>query len=155
MEKNFYNLRDIYKFYRENSNKPVNKQTYLKLTALFSKFLIKKLYEKGKLILPARLGLVSIIGRKTTTRFVDGKIRGPIPNWKETRKLWEEDPEAKKNKQLIFLLNEETDGIKYKYVWSRKNVLVFNKDLYNIVFTRKNKRDLAKLIKSGKEYIIQ
>ena len=76
------------------------------------------------------------------------------PDWVKTKELWESDKEAKKNKQLVYHFNEETNGIRYKFAWSKNRVLVSNKTLYNLRMTRSNKRELSKLVREGKEYLI-
>ena len=76
------------------------------------------------------------------------------PDWAETKKLWEEDAEAKANKQLVYHFNENTNGVRYKFSWIKSRVLVSNKTFYNLIMTRQNKRDLSQEIKNGKEYLI-
>ena len=118
------------------------------------KFLSNKLLEKGSIIIPERLGNLSIIGKKIKVRIEEGKIKGLAPDWVKTKELWEEDSQAKLEKQLVYHFNENTNGIRYKYSWSKNRVLVTNKTLYNLKMTRENKRNLSKLVTEGKEYLI-
>ena len=85
----------------------------------------------------------------------DGEIKGLAPDWVKTKQLWDSDTEAKENKQLVYHFNEETNGIRYKFSWSKNRVLVSNKTLYNLRMTRSNKRELSKLVREGKEYLIK
>jgi len=153
--KSFYNLRDSYKDYKSEVEKPVDIKIYLSIVNGFMKFLTKKLFEKGEVLLPERLGNIQIIGRKVKVTVEDGKIKGLAPDWKATRSLWERDEEACKNKQLAYHFNEETNGVRYRFFWCKNRVLVPNKTLYRLVMTRTNKRTVPELVKAGKEYLIK
>ena len=121
---------------------------------MIMKFLILKLLSTGEIILPERLGRLSIFGKKVNVRIENGEIKGLAPDWVKTKQLWDSDEEAKNNKQLVYHFNEETNGIRYKFSWSKNRVLVSNKTLYNLRMTRSNKRELSKLVREGKEYLI-
>ena len=153
--RNFYNTRDSYIIYKSVSKEPLEVSRYIEITNLFMKFLSNKLLEKGSIIIPERLGNLSIIGKKIKVRIEEGKIKGLAPDWVKTKELWEEDSQAKLEKQLVYHFNENTNGIRYKYSWSKNRVLVTNKTLYNLKMTRENKRNLSKLVTEGKEYLIR
>ena len=152
--KKFYNTRDSYIVYKNMSVNPINISQYVQIINHFMKFLILKLLSTGEIILPERLGRLSIFGKKVNVRIEDGEIKGLAPDWVKTKQLWDSDEEAKNNKQLVYHFNEETNGIRYKFSWSKNRVLVSNKTLYNLRMTRSNKRELSKLVKEGKEYLI-
>lgn len=153
--KNFYNTRDSYIVYKNQSDCPIDISKYLKIINQFMKFLSIKLLSTGEIQLPERLGKVSVIGKKVKVRLEDGEIKGLTPDWVKTKELWGEDPVAKENKQLVYHFNEDTNGVRYRFFWSKNRVLVTNKTFYNFRLTRTNKRDLSKLIKQGKEYLIK
>ena len=153
-KKNHYNINDSYVVYKNISNDPVDKSIYLQITNQFMKFLSSKLLSQGEINIPERLGKLSIYGKKVKVKVEDGQIKGLAPDWVKTKELWDSDPIAKNNKQLVYHFNEETNGIRYKYVWSKNRVLVSNKTLYNLRMTRSNKRELSKLVREGKEYLI-
>lgn len=153
--KNFYNLRDSYKTYKEQVDEPIDIKTYLYIINGFMQFLICKLFSRGEITLPEKLGTLSIVGKKQKIKIEDGKIKGCPPDWEGTKKLWNEDPEAKTNKQLVYHFNEQTNGVRYRFFWAKKNVAMSNKTLYNLRLTRTNKRFLANLVKEGKEYLIK
>ena len=136
------------------SDNPINISEYVQIINQFMKFLILKLLSTGEIILPERLGRLSIFGKKVNVRIEDGEIKGLAPDWVKTKQLWDSDEEAKNNKQLVYHFNEETNGIRYKFFWSKNRVLVSNKTLYNLRMTRSNKRELSKLVREGKEYLI-
>ena len=153
--KNFYNTRDSYVVYKNMSDNPINISEYVQIINQFMKFLILKLLSTGEIILPERLGRLSIFGKKVNVRIENGEIKGLAPDWVKTKQLWDSDEEAKNNKQLVYHFNEETNGIRYKFSWSKNRVLVSNKTLYNLRMTRSNKRELSKLVREGKEYLIK
>ena len=154
-KKNHYNINDSYVVYKNISNDPVDKSIYLQITNQFMKFLSSKLLSQGEINIPERLGKLSIYGKKVKVKVEDGQIKGLAPDWVKTKELWESDKEAKNKKQLVYHFNEETNGIRYKYVWSKNRVLVSNKTLYNLRMTRSNKRELSRLVREGKEYLIK
>lgn len=50
---------------------------------------------------------------------------------------------TKETGKLIFLLNEHSDMWKYRYLWSKVDMMTPNKTKYQLVATRANKRRLA------------
>ena len=152
--KGFYNSRDSYIVYKNLSDNPINISQYVQIVNQFMKFLINRLFEKGQVSLPEKLGNLQIVGKKVKVKIEDGQIKGLAPDWVKTKELWEKDAEAKKNKQLVYHFNEQTNGVRYKFFWSKNRVLVSNKTLYNLRMTRSNKRELSKLVREGKEYLI-
>ena len=153
--KKFYNTRDSYVVYKNMSVNPINISQYVQIINHFMKFLSSKLLSTGEINIPERLGKLSIFGKKVNVRIEDGEIKGLAPDWVKTKQLWDSDIEAKENKQLVYHFNEETNGIRYKFSWSKNRVLVSNKTLYNLRMTRSNKRELSKLVREGKEYLIK
>ena len=153
--KKFYNTRDSYVVYKNMSVNPINISQYVQIINHFMKFLSSKLLSTGEITIPERLGKLSIFGKKVNVRIEDGEIKGLAPDWVKTKQLWDSDEEAKNNKQLVYHFNEETNGIRYKFAWSKNRVLVSNKTLYNLRMTRTNKRALSNLVKEGKEYLIK
>ena len=152
--KKFYNTRDSYVVYKNMSVNPINISQYVQIINHFMKFLSYKLLSTGEITIPERLGKLSIFGKKVNIRIENGEIKGLAPDWVKTKELWDSDPIAKQNKQLVYHFNEETNGIRYKFAWSKNRVLVSNKTLYNLRMTRSNKRELSKLVREGKEYLI-
>ena len=155
-KKKHFNTRDTYSEYLESSKNPVEVSTYCKVLDLFFKFYMNKLFEIGELIIPERLGKIEIIGKKANIQFnEDGSMKGLAPDWVRTKLLWEENPEAKEKKQLVYHFNENTGGCRYKVYWNKSRVLFTNKTLFRLKLSRANKRALSQLIKDGKEYKIK
>lgn len=152
---NKYNLRTSYSTYKEDVAEPIDIKTYILIVNGYMKFLISKLFARGEVMLPARMGNLDIIGTKPSIEIQDGKIKGLAPNWAATKELWESDEESRINKQLVYHFNEETNGIRYRIRWSKNRVMVSNKSLYSLRISRDNKRELSRLIKEGKEYLIK
>lgn len=155
LSKEKYGIRDTYVLYKENSYKPVSINLYLEIVQLFLKYLVSLAFQGEEVKLPARMGVILIQGRKSKAKVQGDTIRGLAPDWKETKKLWSECGKCKENKQLVFHLNEHSMGVRYKFFWSKKNVLAENKTLYALQLTRTNKRNVKNLIQEGKEYIVK
>jgi len=150
------NSRASYKLYKEKSKDPLDIKEYLDIVHGLNKFIIKKVLEGHTVKLPEGLGELSIIGKEVKPKIdKDGNITGLAPDWKETIKLWNENPEAKELKTKVYHFNEHSNNIRYKYIWSKKRVLISNKTVYSLRLTRENKRMLSSLVKEGKEYFIK
>jgi len=150
------NLRESYKLYKKLVENPVDIKDYLLLSAEYNKFLVNKVLEGKEVTLPSRMGTLSIVGKEQTIKFDDeGKVTGLAPDWVKTKKLWEENEQARKEKKLVFHTNSHTDNVRYKYLWSKKNVLVENKTLYSLRLTRTNKRAVHQKILEGAQYKTQ
>lgn len=149
------NIRSSYSVYSNISEDPIDIKIYMLIVKGYLKFLIQRLFDKGEISIPEKLGKLQVIGKKVKVRIEDGVIKGLAPDWVKTKELWKQDPEAKDRKQLVYHFNEDSNGIRYKFHWSTNRVLVANKTLYSLRLTRTNKRDLSNKIKQGKEYLIK
>lgn len=153
-----------YKFYRARTEEAdwvlgdykVGMKPYKKIVGGFMKFLMKKVLEGNDVILGGKLGKIGVRGEKIAPIITEsGEIRGIAPNWGETKKLQAKDEEARKNRTKVYCFNEHSNGIKYKFFWSKVNVIITNKNYYNLTFSRGNRRELSRLIQNGKEYLIK
>ncbi len=104
--------------------------------------------------LPGKLGVIQISGKKKTVKVTDDGIKGLSINWGQTNTLWKACEPCKEKKQLVYNFNEHSQGIAYRFTWSRKSSRFPTKHLYNFIACRKSKRTLSKLINEGKEYLI-
>lgn len=153
---NHRNIRDSFNKYLAIADDAVDIKTYADINKLYNKFLISKALEGHVVTLPARMGTLNIQGKYQEVKIVDGKVRGLAPNWADTKKLWDSNPEAKERKQIVYCTNSETEGIRYKWIWSKLNILVENKKVYSLILTRENKRAVYKKIKEGfKNFIVK
>lgn len=148
-------VKDSYNLYKATAEEQiVDKSSYLKLTARFSKFLIQEVLDGKKVTLPARMGVLQIVGRKQEIKFDEnGEVKGLAPDWVGTKKLWDRDPQAKKERKRVFHLNPHTQNFRYKFLWSKAGVFAENKTLYSLRMTRSNKRAASQRIKEGFNYV--
>ena len=140
MQKTELNIRSSYKRYSKEADKPVDLKTFIPLANGYMEFLMQKVLEGEEVTLPARLGTLFIQG--VTKKLTFNKQGIPLlpPNWAETKKLWDRDPEAKATRKIVYCLNEETNGVVYKILWSKNRVPIENKLYYTLRLTRDNKR---------------
>lgn len=150
------NVSDSYNFYCKKEEEPLSRKDYLLICNKFNKFLADKILEGNSVVLPERLGILEIMGNEQKISIDEnGNVRGTSPDWNKTLRLWEENPELKEKRVIIYYTNEETNKIVYKIRWKKERVYLHSKIYYNFVPRRWVKRELAKLIKSGKEYTIK
>lgn len=149
------NTRDSYKLYKTLTKKPQDIKIYILIANAYMKFIIQHIVEGYEVSLPARLGNLSIIGSKKKIKFDEKGLPLLPPNWARTKKLWENNPQARLERRLVYCTNEESNGVIYKYLWSKNRVPIENKTLYALRMTRLNKRTVSDAIKSGKEYFIK
>lgn len=154
------NLNSSYIKYLETTEDPVEEKSYLNINYEYFKFLVRKVAEGKEVTLPSRMGYLRINGRKPEVRIEKDEkgndiVKGLPPDWVKTKALWDRDPEAKRLRKRVFHLNTHTDGVVYKWVWSKRNVLVENKILYSLQMTRANKRLINKLVNKGSKYPVK
>ena len=155
MEKTNLNIRSSYKRYSKEVEKPLELKPFISIANGYMQFLIDKVVAGEEVTMPAKLGTLFIQGVKKKLAFNKDGVPMLPPNWGETKKLWDKNPEAKATKKIVYCLNEETNGVVYKLHWSKNRVPIENKLYYNFILTRDNKRAIHKKIKQGKEYIIK
>lgn len=150
------NIRDSYLFYKSNYEAKVDVKNYILIVNGLMKFIIKKLFSAFDIILPYRLGMFCIRGRRIAPIITEeGEIRGIAPNWGETRKLWKSDPKAEAAKMRVFCFNEHSNGIKYRILWLKKNAIFKNKTVYGFAVAKANRRNFSKGVREGAEYIVE
>lgn len=131
----------------------ISKDEYLKITSGFMKFIADKIVDGDEVILPMGMGTIMVTGRKQDLKVdEDGNIRGLAPDWRRTIKLWKDNPEAKKEKKMVYFFNEHTRGIIYKFSWYTLNIPLRFKKVFAFYAIRKNKRQVSDNIINGKEY---
>ena len=148
--------RDAYKLYKKEVVNPVPLKEYLNISQGFTKFLMQKLMNGDEICLPEGLGRMKFIGQNIKPRLdEEGNIVGLPVNWKATNELRESNPKAKEERTLVYFFNEHTSGIRYRFHWIKKHVFIRNKDFYSFKFSRKNKREFAKAVLEGKEFVVR
>ena len=142
-------LKDIYRFYKNNSSNHVEYGTYRRVWRVFIEEVIKDIMLGGRDFSMPSLGVLGIRKQKVIVAMTpEGDIdkRYLRPDWKATKELWSRDEEAKKRKQLVFHLNKHFNGFNCKFFWDKSTCSVPNNSAYSLTMTREHKRMLAKVI---------
>jgi nucleoid DNA-binding protein len=143
--KNLKSIKDSYEDYAEQTSSPFTYTDFKKIATTFFKEFLDYLLEGHECKLPSGLGLFKIIKKKRDLT----KLR---PNWVETKKLWETNPDAKLSKKIVYHLNEHSKGYYYKFYWKKGRVS--NISVYSFIPVRSAKRSLAScILNDNKDYI--
>lgn len=135
-----FTIKDFYLSYincvKENELYQVDYKTFRNIVTEYFKYIRDAVIEEGRTIkLPARLGTLSVIKHKPK-RYSAPSLRIDFKTSNELGKI-------------IYHLNEHSRGFKYRFLWSKKNVIAKGNADYKLVMTRANKRRLAKIIKNN------
>lgn len=149
------NIRSSYKYYKQDNQDPVDIKIYVDLCNNYNKFLSDKILQGEEVTLPERLGTMQIVGKKQKVKFDENGKPNLAPDWVKTKELWQNCEECKQEKKLVYHLNSNTDGVRFKLHWSKKNCIIKNKSLYSFQLTRTNKRNIHAKINEGIEYFIK
>ena len=157
------NIKDSYTFYRKYYKEGIPNcdyrngiPVYIEIVNGFMKFIMKKVFDGFDVRLGAKLGTLMIRGKKVKP-YIDkeGNIKGVAPNYGETKKLWAKDSKAKEEKTIIYCFNEHSNGIGYRLLWNKEGVIVKNKSMYGMSFSRANRREVNRLVvEENREYLI-
>jgi Tfp pilus assembly protein PilZ len=143
--KHSYTIEDYYNSYKDYiSDNPIyniSKKQYSDLLKDYFKFLALELIDKAKEVrLPARMGTLTVIKTK--------------PKRYDFTYLRVDFNETKNSDKTILHLNEHSDGFNFRFFWSKRDIILDQKSLYELVMSRANKRHLAHVIKTKqKDYI--
>lgn len=109
-------------------------------------------YDGLELTLPCRMGIIGLkkVKRNLWIHKGTGKAAGYPVNLKETKDLWDSDPEAKAAKRYVFFMNEHTNQNLYKVWYDRKPAVFTYKRVYRFKTCRYLNRELAKVLKDNK-----
>ena len=139
-------IKEMYWYYKKGFKQGISRENYTLIVLEFFLFIVNRIWEGNIVKLPEKLGTIEIRGKKVKPVINEetGLIEGVNKDWYN----------SKKYNTDIYLLNEHTQGVRYKYFWSKKNIYLKYKDIFNFVMSRANRRYLAKLLKNGKEYYV-
>jgi len=145
-DKKSYTIIDYYESYLTNiaSSKlyTVKYSVFRSILVDYFKFLSEEIIDNSKEVrIPGRMGLVYIEKRK------------PIKY--ERSRLHVDFKATKESDKTILHFNEHSNGYSYRFHWDKTNMLVGFYKAYEMVFTRRNKRYLASLIKENKKDYIE
>jgi hypothetical protein len=146
---NSYGVLDFYKYYKKNSDNPVDLKIYRKILDKYNKKVSESILKKGlDFIMPYLNFEITIRKDKRKPKIIDGKVINNTPvDPVATKKLWEKDKEAKEKKILVRYNNSHTSGYVFRIYCKKFRSNLKNKNLFKFRPVRKLKRDLAKLIK--------
>jgi hypothetical protein len=152
MKDNVY--RKGFEIYRKNSNSKYDYKQYMKIVTAFLKYMSDVLIEDGVLYLPGKFGQIDIFGFKPKKRYNDDGTPRFGCSYAKTKQLWMKDPEAKKNRTLVYNFNEATGGIPYKINWNTKDYIISSKLVYTFKPCSTLKKRMIDRVIEGKEYLI-
>ena len=129
-------IRDMYKFYKNTYDDPVEYKVYAKIIKACNKELIRQITKESEILeLPYRLGKLQIA---RFDRSYDKPTNKLAVNWKLT-------------KEHGFKVFHEDNNI-YKWVWNKHHSIVINKTGYKFMACRFAKREVPKALKDKVEY---
>lgn len=138
-----YGMPDYYRFYKDTSKSPKSNKVFSDVVRDYLDANRTAVYSKAYIyVLPQRLGRIEI--RKMKREVIidkEGKVINKLLiNWKETKKLWSENKEAKERKIKIRYTNEHTDGYVFRPIYMKNTANFKNKSIYKL----KVNRDMAR-----------
>lgn len=155
-----YKTKDIYNFYKKNHNNVVESQLWRTIVEEYSNEIIHSIiYDHIIFNLPYRLGKIRILKKKTKIDITeDGKVNTTrlAADWKKTKILWEKKYPDKtaseikaipiEEKGMVYILNEHTNGYRFRFLWDKTSSNVKNQNYYMFKPTRKSNREITKAI---------
>lgn len=132
-----YTIADYYLSYKdyiqEGSQYDIDYQTFKAIVTDYFKYIRDEVMLNSKEVkIPCRLGTLQII-KHQPKEYTNKSLRW---DWKATRELG----------KPVYLLNDHSDGWKYRFHWQKKDIIVKNIKKYMFIACRQNKRDLAQII---------
>lgn len=138
---------------------PICRKEYVDICHLINiKLSDKIIKESFEFRIPSKLGTLSIRKSKLKIRIKDGKLQKNrmIVDWQKTWDYWYKEYPGKtrneikdiKGKQVIYNLNEHSNGYVMGWFWDKSTCIVKNKTLYNFKPVKYNRLNLAEWIKS-------
>ena len=158
-----FKTKDIYKFYKDKyGDKAKDFSTFCRVWDRFIEVRMQMIiFDNLELYMPYRLGSLRVrIGNSIYKLNRDGEVdmkRIPI-DWKRTVDEWMvlypgkslQEMKEIKNKPLIRILNEHSDGKKLFWFWDKFTSNVKNKTAYRLEVTRDWDRMLSNKVKKTK-----
>jgi len=148
-----YKSPDIYKYYKNLVENPVDIVTFNNVCTEFNTLIQNKIYEGTIYHLPANLGYIGITTKKVTPVFTEDNeidyMKSKLTvDWGTTNKIWIKYPELQ-HKKYIYCINTHTDGNRYTITWKRLFVRIRGAKNYKFTPVRQFKRNLATYINNN------
>lgn len=148
-----FTVEDVYSFFTKTRETDIDITTFRRVIKAFNKAVTESIvYNSDEFRLPFRLGYLRIRKHKTKIKIdPNGKLMVSHlkPDWAATKKLWQENEEAKENKKIVYHTNKHTSGYYYKWYWDKRTCNITNSSVYSIIMTRDNSRLIAKALKEN------
>ena len=127
-------FRDAYSIYKNQYGKDaVEYSVYANVLKSFNQRVMEKiLFEAFEFELPYRLGSIRI--KKSKTHFTKKTMK---VDWQKTKELG----------QKVYHMNDHTNNFNFRFFWKKKTATFINKSFYSFTASRKNKRQLAAILK--------
>lgn len=132
-----YTETDFYKYYIDATTDVyhISKKTYKQILLEFLKIIQTRVIEESRIVrLPYRVGSICIVKKKPKS-------------WKTSPKSFDYQA-CKIYGTRVYHLNEHSDGYKYRFYWNKQDCNFKNKGMYQMKWSRDNKRRLAQIIKN-------
>lgn len=131
--RNSWGVYDYYKYYRKIRPKgrdwALKEGEYYAIIREVNQRISQNLIEGEELVLPERMGKLRPMIKRYRTYVKDGKIYCTKPvDWERTFALWEEHPEEKEKRTIVYVDKEETGFVFY----DRRRALYRNRIFYHI-----------------------
>ena len=138
--KKSYTIYDMYKpFVNENIDVEVSYSDFKAVLDSCNKFILETLQNSSEgFKMPYGLGYLIIVKY--------------LPKEYSSKSLSYDYKTSKQLNKKIYYLNEHSNGYKYRLYWSKLPKTFSDRYKYQLMFTRENKRNLAKLIFKHKDY---
>lgn len=147
---NSLGVYDAYKWLRKNKWLDVgyiSEHNYYAIIRTVNKELAKNLLLTSSIVLPERMGEITLRKYLPSIKLEGGKIKTNLPiDWNTTLSLWTEDKDAYQNKTLIRAEEKQL----FKVCYDKSKALYNNKSFYNFTLNRAIKVALKEQIKNGK-----
>lgn len=146
-----YGIRDYYNDFSKKST-DIDYTKYKEVVeSLFSKIRDKMSSAMYDFKIPHGLGRILV--RKYIPKVKIDENGEPsirlAPDWVATKKMWNEYPETKERKQLVYHTNDHSAGYLFTIDYKKENSKILNRVFYGARINRTLKRDVAKNIING------
>lgn len=144
---------DAFKWYRKHKPKDkkyvLTESQYFTIIRRVNEALREELLLDGDLLLPCRMGRLEIRKYPTIITTDGKKVKTNLPiDWQATLKLWYEDEECMKNKQLVRINIPEIFRVHY----NRNKANYNNKSFYQFSTNRELKQLLTNAIRNNASF---
>lgn len=148
---NSVGVYDAYKYIRKNKwkdiGRPLTEHEFYSIIRRMGDYFAEALCQGYEIIFPARMGRLELRKNAPFIGYKDGKLQAHLTvDWDATLKLWYEDEEAYKNKQLV---KSNVPAI-FKVLYNRDIANYNNQAFYEFQVNRRIKRTLTKRIRAGR-----